>query len=372
MQSLIEIIISKKALKYNFKVIKNLTGRKVLIAPCVKSNAYGHGILQVAKTLISSGADWLSVESIEEAQILRKAGVKIPIQVIGYIQQKDLKKAVELRLILLVYNIETVKIISRFKKQVNIVLKVDTGMGRQGVLPSDIVKFIRFVKKHKHINVLSIATHFATSDEPENKKYFLNQKQTLKKIINELKKNNINISIYQCDNSGALLLNNDTHYNLIRPGISIYGLYPSESVRKICQKNNIFLKPSLTLKTKVAQIKVLQKGSYISYGATFKTKKKTRVAIIPIGYYDGLDRKLSNKGSVLIRGKRARILGRVCMNILIVDASNIKNIRQEDEVVVIGKQGNLEITAEEIAKQTKTINYEVITRLRESIKRIFK
>lgn len=372
MQSLIEIIISKKALKHNLRVIKNLAGRKVLIAPCVKSNAYGHGILQVAKTLVSSGADWLSVESIEEAQILRKAGIKIPIQVIGYIQQKDLKKAVELSLIPFVYNKETVKIISRYKKETNIVLKVDTGMGRQGIHPLDVVKFIKFVKKHKYINILSIATHFATSDEPENKKHFVNQKNSFKKIINELKKNNINISIYQCDNSGALLLNKDTHYNLIRPGISIYGLYPSENVKTICKKNNIFLKPSLTLKTKVAQIKVLQKGSYISYGATYITKKKTKVAIIPIGYYDGLDRKLSNKGSVLIGGKRARILGRVCMNILIVDVSNIKNIKLEDKVVVIGKQGNLEITTEEIAKQTKTINYEVITRLRESISRVLK
>ena len=236
MQSLIEIIISKKALKHNLRVIKNLVGRKVLIAPCVKSNAYGHGILQIAKTLISSGADWLSVESIEEAQILRKAGVKIPIQVIGYIQQKDLKKAVELSLIPFVYNRETVKIISRFRNKVNIVLKVDTGMGRQGILPEHVIEFIKFVKKHKHINILSIATHFATSDEPENKTHFLNQKNTFKKIVNQLKKNSINIPIYQCDNSGALLLYKDTHYNLIRPGLSIYGLYPSESVKKYVKK----------------------------------------------------------------------------------------------------------------------------------------
>lgn len=373
MRDLIWIEVNKKNIKHNIKTIRKIIGKNTIMAPAVKANAYGHGLIGYSKLILKYGADWLCVNSVWEAEQLRLAGIRKPILVIGYTQIANLYKIIDLRLKTIIYNIESAKKLSHLAKKARIKvpvhIKVDTGMSRQGVLVSNLVKFINDIKKWPNLYIEGIATHYATADELEKSSYFQKQFKAFKQVEGIAKQ--FRIKLLHSSNSAATLVHPDTHWQLARPGKSIYGHYPSEEVAKWCKKRKIMLKPTLSLKTKVAQVKEISKGTGVSYGVTFVARKKTMIAVLPIGYYDGLDRKLSNKGEVLIRGKRAKILGRVCMNMFVIDVSHIPNVKAEDEVVVIGKQGKERITVEEIAAKAGTINYEITTRLRESIERCY-
>jgi len=373
MSNLISIEISKKAIKNNITVLRKIVGKNVLLSPCIKANAYGHGQILMGGKFLEAGADYLSVNSVFEAEKLRKNGIKAPILIMGYTQDDELCKLFDLEAKQAVYNLETAQKLSKLaqekNKNISIHIKVDSGMSRQGILEDNVVNFINAIKALPNIKIEGVFTHFATADEIEDSSFWHEQFSTFSKIIEKIKKENLIEPIFHCSNSATTLAHQQAHLGLVRPGLSTYGYYPSDEVRKVCEDNKIFLQPCLSLKTKVAQIKTIPKGSCVSYGCTYVAKKDTRVAILPIGYYDGLDRRMSNNGVVLINGQRAPILGRVCMNIIIVDVSHIDKVEREDEVVVIGKQGEEEITIDEIAKNIKTINYEVTTKLRESIKR---
>ncbi len=374
MDELIWIEISKKAIQHNVKTLRQVVGRNVILAACLKANAYGHSLVQTAPLLAKSGIDWFCVDSIQEAELLKKLGVKKPILIIGYLLKKDLVKAVSFGARIFVYDLNKARELSqlagKLKKKAKIHLKVDTGMGRQGVLAKDFGKFLEEILKLKNLKVEGVATHFASADEPGKPAYFRKQLKIFKQIVKLSKDKLGNGLIVHSSNSAATLLYPEAHFDLVRLGGSIYGYYPSQEIKKICQQKGISIWPSLAFKTRVAHIKVLPKNSCLSYGCTFKTKKATKVALLPIGYFEGVDRKLSNRGYVLIHGKRAKILGRVCMNITLVDVSRIKNVKIEDEVVVIGRQGKGEISVEEVADWAGTINYEITTRLRGSIPRI--
>jgi alanine racemase len=384
MNNLIWIEINKKALAHNIKIIRKLVGEDTIVAPAVKSNAYGHGLAEVSKEILKAGADWLSVNSIDEAAILRLNKIKAPIMVLGYIPQDELAGVIKLNVKPLIYSLEVAKKLNdlatshptspkglRGARKVKCHIKVDTGMGRQGVLAGDAIDFIKEVQKLENLEIEGLATHYASSDEPEAPQVFKKQRERFMALVENLGKADIFIPYIHSANSAVVLLHGNRLGNLVRPGKSIYGNYPSKSVGRICVKKGLILKPALTFKTKVAHVKVVPKGTSISYGSTFTTKKKTTIAVLPVGYYDGYDRKLSNTGEVLIKGKRCKILGRVCMNICMADITKIKNVRVEDEVVLIGKQGKEQITVEEVADKVGTINYEVVTRLRESIPRYF-
>lgn len=374
MENLIEIEISKSALKHNFEILRNLIGNEIFLAPAIKSNAYGHGMVETARLLIEYGADWLCVASILEAIKLREAGIEKPILLIGYVQHSDLQKITKYNITPFIYDIETASLLNQQNKLVEIFVKIDTGMSRQGVLAKDALKFIETLQKLKNIKIKGITTHFAASDELENSTHFQKQFEAFKNIIQDdapAGAGRCHAPIITCANSAAAIVYPKTHFNLVRPGISIYGLYPSNEVKKWCASNNIELKPALTLKTKIALIKNIPKGSCVSYGCTYTAEKETKIAILPIGYYDGIDRRNSNNGYVLIRCQKAPIIGRVCMNITIADITDIENAKQEDEAVLIGKQGDNEICADEIAERINTINYEITTRLRESIPRVY-
>lgn len=362
------IEVQESALIHNLGLMRRLVGPEVVLAPCVKGNGYGHGILQASRILKQAGADWVCVSSVAEAEALRKGKVRGPILVIGFIPKEDLQKVLSLNLKIFVYNLETAVALSalarKFGKVAAVHLKLDSGMGRQGILPEDFTVFAAKMKTLPGLRIEGIATHFANADDPSDRNFFNEQLGIFSRFAPLF-------PLPHAANSAALLLNRKSHYKLVRPGLAVYGCYPSRKVRAICLKRGLKLKPALSLKTKIAQIKTVPKGGYIGYGKTFKVRRPTKIAILPIGYYDGLDRSLSGKGRVLVRGRRAAMLGRISMDITVVDVSKIPGVQLEDEVTVIGRDGKTEIAAEELAEQSQTIAYEILSRLNENLPRFY-
>ncbi|PIR04160.1 MAG: alanine racemase [Candidatus Magasanikbacteria bacterium CG11_big_fil_rev_8_21_14_0_20_39_34] len=369
--------ISENALKNNVSLLRSIVGEHVLLAPCVKGNAYGHDLLTCAKIFADFGADWLCVNALFEAKKIRTILKDIPILVLGYIQLHELQEAVENNVKLVVYNTETLeqleKIGATTGKEIDVHVKAETGNNRQGLKKDELVTFCKEVKKKKHLRLEGIYTHFANIEDTTDHSYAMQQLQTFHDILLELENKGIVIPIKHCANSAATLLFSETHFNMVRPGIASYGLWPSNEtyVSYLSSgKSPLMLSPALAWKTKIAQVKEIDAGQFIGYGCTYKTTHQTRLAILPIGYYDGYDRKLSNQAYVLIHGKRAPIRGRVCMNIVMVDVTDIPDVHIEDEVVLLGSSGSERITAEQLGNWTGSINYEDVTRIRESILRI--
>ncbi|MEK7072461.1 MAG: alanine racemase [Patescibacteria group bacterium] len=375
MNDLAWIEISKDDLIRNIKTIRQIVGDKIIISPCIKANAYGHGLVETAKIFISAGVEWLSVNSIEEAEKIRRAGINQPILVMGYITEYELEKVFDLDLKLFISNLEYAEKLSAIGKAKNktakVHLKIDTGMNRHGVLIEEAEDLAKKINNLPYIKIEGLATHFATSDDPSNPVYFNQQLEKFTAITTKIKKIVDYDLIVHCDKSASILLSRYEAGNLIRPGIATYGYYSSNDVAELSKAKNIILKPALTFKTRIGQIKNIPENSFVGYGYSYKTNRPTTMATIPVGYYDGYDRKLGNRGYVLVNGHRAQILGRICMNISIIDITDCGQISSGDEVVLIGRQGNEIITVEQIADWANTINYEVITRLRESIPRYY-
>jgi len=373
MDELSWIEISKNKLLSNVRALRQTIGSKILLAPCIKANAYGHGMVLVSK-IIKPYIDCFCVDSIKEAQILQENNIQKPILIIGYVLKKDLPYIYQLENIsLTVYNNETLNELYCLSKKYNqpakIHLKIDTGMGRQGILPQEALTLAKKISQTKCLKLEGMATHFATADELKNPAYFLAQLNLFKKIKQQLETKLKQKIIFHAANSAAALCYGDAHFDLVRPGIALYGYYPSPEVKTLCQKKNLELEPVLSLKTKIAQIKEVSQGSCVSYNCTHITQRKTRLTVLPIGYFDGLPRKLSGKARVLISGQRAKILGRMCMNITVVDITDIADVKVEDEAVIIGQQKNQQITAYELAIHAETINYEILTNLKGSLPR---
>lgn len=369
MNELSWIEISQTKLLENLNVIRRLIGDKVKIMVCVKGNAYGHGLLEVS-SVIRDEVDLFSVVSVKEAKILRENGIKKPIVIMGYVGEGEAKEITNLNLSVFVWDTKQLKSLSKKAKEsgeiFKVHLKVDTGMGRLGVSLTDFQECYDLLQGLEGLQLEGICTHFASSGTNLNNNYFGKQKEIFDNLTKVIKDQTI---VYHSANSGAILTDIATNFDLVRFGIAAYGYYPDPEVSRKCKERNINLSPILTFKTKVIAVKNLKKGEFVGYDSTFKAEKDIKIAVLPIGYSDGFDRKLSNKGHVLIKGKRSKVVGRVSMNLTVVDISGIKDVKLEDEAVVIGKQGGDEITVEEIAKEVGTINYEITTRLRESIPR---
>ncbi len=365
------IEISKEALSSNVKTFRGLVGKNVKLAVAVKANAYGHGLVQTSEVLLKAGTDFLCINALYEAETLRMAGIKAPLLIIGYTPLSDLKKAVELKCDLTVYNLETIRELGKIGKPVNLHLKIETGNHRQGVKPDELPKVLAEFKKHKNLKMAGLSTHFANLEDRINHKYALYQLRQFKKAYRILEENGHAPHYRHSANTAAAILLPEAHFNFVRVGIGAYGLWPSEKTLLAAEHAgiNIKLTPALTWKTVVAQVKDVDKGALIGYGCTYEMPKNGRIAVLPIGYYDGYVRLLSSKGHVLIHGKRAPVIGRVCMNMVMVDITHIPNVKLEDEVVLIGKQGKKRVSAEEMAENSQTINYEVTTRINEMISR---
>ncbi len=368
--------ISKKALRNNIQQFRELIGVKVGLMAVVKANAYGHGLIGVAKIAIKSGASWLGVDSIDEAIEIRKAGINAPILIMGYTLLSRLKDVVKYDLRQVVYNQETIKKLGKIssRHKIKVHLKVETGTSRQGLEKEELLKLVKFIKKYPKIEIEGIYTHYANIEDTTDHSYARLQLKRFKEAVDLLEKNGIKIPIKHTACSAATILFPETYFDMVRLGISMYGLWPSKETLVSAKEKNrrIKLEPVLIWKTKIAQIKKVMAGAPISYGLTERIYRNSKIAVLPVGYWDGYDRKLSGVANVLIRGKRCRVLGRVCMNMIMVDVSHVPNIKAEDEAVLLGKQGSETVSAEELAQKIGTINYEVVTRINPLIPRIVK
>ncbi len=354
----------------NTKNIKKLIGDKELIA-IVKADCYGHGAVDVVPTLLESGASRLAVAMLTEAVELRENNINAPIVILGYtplyLGEELINYDIEQTVYDLDYAKELSKIALSFNKKAKIHIAIDTGMGRIGFLPGDdTVKIINEVYNLEGLEVIGIYSHFSTSDE-KDKSYANEQLFKFKKVIADLKALGIEIPLKHISNSGAIIDMPETYLNGVRPGIILYGYYPSKEV----SNDNLSVKPALTLKAKVAHVKELHKDMYISYGKTFKTNKKTIVATLPIGYGDGYPRALSENAKVIVNGKFASILGRICMDQCMIDVTDIENVKTGDEVIILGEEGDLKFNADDMAEALGTINYEILCRIKSRIPRVY-
>ena len=365
--------ISQSALSNNIKQFKKIIGPKVRLLVAVKSNAYGHGLVEVSGIAEKNKVDFLGVNSIEEAEVLRRNKIKVPILVLGYIRLSELKRVENLTNIsLAVYNKETIKKLGQLNKKIKVHIKLETGTARQGVLPENLLDFIEFIKKRNNIIIEGLYTHFANIEDTLEHQFAFNQLEKFNQAVQLLKDDKIEIPIIHSACSAATILYKQTHFDMVRSGISIYGLWSSNETRLTAERNrkSLKLKPVLTWKSIITQIKTVKKGLPIGYGCTERVYRDSQIAIIPVGYWDGFDRGLSSIGNVIINNQRAKVMGRVCMNMFMVDVTDIPEAKLEDEVILIGKHGREEITTNEFAKKLNTINYEVVTRINPEINRI--
>ena len=334
----------------------------------VKANAYGHGLRKVAQVL-ATRIDWFGVNSFDEGMILRRMKIQQPILVMGLIPSSALGEAIKNDLSFVLFNLLMAKRVSQEAKKLfrkaKVHLKVETGTNRLGVYGQELVRLAQFCSQQKEISLEGIYTHYANIEDTLEPGFAQEQLKRFKDEVRLLKKEGIKIPMKHTACTAAAILFSATHFNLIRLGISLYGLWSSRETKISAQEKGIKinLQPVLTWKTKIVQIKEVAKGETVGYGRTFTTTRKTKIAVLPVGYWDGYDRKLSNQGRVLIKGRFAPVIGRVCMNMMMVDATEIPRVKRGEEVVLLGKQGGEEITVEELAQKINSINYEVVTRI---------
>lgn len=390
----IEINLSNLA--SNIRQLRTMTGSpKTKIMAVVKSNAYGHGMVEVSKQAVKSGANTLGVALAEDAIKLRKAGIKVPVYILGEPPMEIVKDSIKYDFVLCLNSYRKAKLISdmceRFGKKIAIHLKIDTGMNRVGINFKNAIEEIKMIRELEGLKIDGIFTHFSCAGEPDEK-YTLMQWERFQNVLAELESLNIRIPTVHCANSAAFLRHRDFHCDMVRLGISIYGLSPfgvnaEPWLGNEIKENLKKLKPVLCLKSKVSFIKNVAKGESISYCATFKTSRPSVIATIPIGYADGYSRLLSNKSSVLINGGFAPVVGNVTMDSLMVDVTDIQDnasIKEGTEVILIGTgmATNSEVPANTINPENKigadilagligTINYEILCMLKDKIPRVY-
>ena len=358
-------IIDLGAISHNVAAIRKKIGDQKGLMTVVKADGYGHGAVEVSRTALRSGADSLAVALPEEGQHLRKAGIEASILVLGLIQPEEAWKVVSSRLDQTVSSIALLEALDReagrASTQVNVHVKVETGLGRIGVEPHDAASFLRRARSYRNLKVAGLFSHFSAADE-RDKTFSMHQLQLFEETMREIEHAGIELPQRHMANSAATLDLPQSYYDMVRPGLIIYGLYPSTEV-----SHSIDVKPAMTLKTRLCYLKTVPPGTPISYGRTFVTPKQTRVATLPLGYGDGYRRALANKGEVLVRGRRVPVIGRICMDMCMIDVSDVPDVQAGDEAIVFGG----ELTAEEVAAKIGTINYEVVTTVGKRVPRLY-
>lgn len=362
-------IVDLDAIASNIKNIRAKVDKNSGIIGIIKADAYGHGSVETAKVLLDNGADWLAVAVVDEGLNLRKNGITAPILLLGYTPELRLNDVINNGFIQTVYSYDTAKKLSEaasaLGKKAVIHIKIDTGMGRIGYRVNEesadeIVK----ISKLPNIDVNGMFTHFSTADEAD-KAYTLEQYNKFVKMNDMLEERGLHIPVKHAANSAAIMDFDNMMFNMVRPGIILYGAYPSDEVKK----ENLSLSPAMSIKTHVSYVKDVNEGDSISYGRKYTAPSKRRIATIPVGYADGFIRAYSNGGKVLVRGEYAPIVGRICMDQFMVDVTDIDGVEVNDEVVLMGRQGDKEITADFIASVLDTINYEVFCTLSKRVPR---
>lgn len=346
------------AIRHNVRQFRRHLPKSVRLMAVVKADAYGHGAVPVARAALSAGADSLAVAFLDEALELREAGVSAPILVMGYTPPRAVGEAIKNDVTLTVYSEEVVEAlgcqVAREGRSVDVHVKVDTGMGRIGLLEEDFPAFLRHFARFPRLRIGGVYTHFACADEPD-KGYTHFQHRCLLRFLDQLREAGMDTPLVHCSNSAAAIALPEYRHALVRIGIGMYGYYPSEELNR----RVIRLKPALTLKTRIVRLKRPPKGTGISYGKTVTVDGSRWIATIPVGYADGLSRRLSNRGSALVKGRRVPIVGRVCMDQTMLDVTEAMPVSVGDEVVLYGRQGDEVICVDEVARLLDTISYEV-------------
>lgn len=366
------IEVNLDAIEANVKNVKSFIGEKVELIAVVKANAYGHGIIPVARVALETGASRLAVARASEGIKLRRAGIEAPILVMNYIPLAEVPQVIRYNLTPTLITLEQAEAFSheatRARKKLPVHIKVDTGMGRFGLMPEEVERFVREVASLPGLVLEGLYTHFSVADEvnEDSTNYTLRQFETFIKLVEKLEKAGFYFPIKHACNSAATVRFPSMHLDAVRVGIILYGLRPSEEVEP-----PFILFPALSLKARVARVRVLPAGFPISYGRTYVTSRPTPVALVPVGYGDGYHRLISNRGFVLIKGIKVPVVGRICMDQFVVDVSGLEGVREGDEVVLIGEQGGERIGAEEVARWAETINYEVVASLNTRLPRIY-
>ncbi len=375
--------IDLNAISHNVQELRRITSSGSRFMAVVKADGYGHGAAEVASAALKNGADCLGVARMDEGLHLRIAGISAPILILGFTPPELSTKVVSHHLTQAVYTFEAAEALSeaaaQLQKKAKVHIKVDTGMGRLGLLPDsprismlgkhlpgNTLRVIESISRLPHVEIEGVFTHFASADS-QDKTYTLQQLERFLEFLEKLKIHGLEFPIRHAANSAALIDLPETHLDMVRAGISLYGFYPSPEVNR----ERISLIPAMTLKTRIIHVKMVPAGFHISYGLTYQTEMPTVIATVSAGYADGLNRLLSSRGQMLVRERRAQIVGRICMDMTLLDVGHIPDVAVGDEVVIFGVQGRECIPVDEMADTLNTIHYEIVTNLSPRVERIY-
>ncbi len=362
-------LIDRAALKHNYQELRKRVSSGTMFMAVVKANAYGHGDVEVSRTLEALGCEYFGVAVSEEGVKLRKGGIKNPIVLLGGVYPDQIKEVFDYELTPVVWDLETALLVNAqaektgTRKKVHI--KIDTGMGRLGLLSRRIVNFFQEFKAYGSLEVEGVMSHFAEMDNAD-KDFSRKQLDLFLKVLGIIQGLGYDPPLIHMGNSAAIVDSPESHFNLIRPGLMLYGSYPAPRFKKM-----INLKPVMSIRTQILQLNHVAAGFPVSYSRTFVTRRESMIATLPMGYGDGVPRSLSsNEGHVLVRGKRAPIVGLVCMDLTMVDVTDIEGVSVGDRVVIIGAQGEDEITVEEVAEKAGTVPYEIFCNISQRVPRL--
>ena len=359
------------ALAHNMREIRRLARKDALVTAVIKADGYGHGAKKIAQTLLDNGADRFAIAVLDEGIELRNAGFEVPILILGFTDKERAEEIVSFNLEQAVYSWELAEAISKAavkqNKTAKIHIKVDTGMGRIGLRPDkDSVQLIKKISQLPNIVIEGIFTHFAVADALD-KAYTEEQYAKFTWICKELERENVRINVKHCGNSATIIDLPEMHLNMVRAGIILYGLKPSDEV----MLDRIELKQVMSLKVRISHVKEIEAGQSVSYGRRFIAEKKSKIASLPIGYADGYTRMLSGKAEALVKGRRVPVVGRICMDQCMVDVTGIEDVKVGDEAVLFGKQGEGFIHIDELAEKLDTINYEIVCMISRRVPRVY-
>lgn len=359
--------VDTAALAHNYRVFRGLISKKTKLAAVVKSNAYGHSLVDFSKLLQKLGADSLCVDSVVEALELRKNGIRKPILVLGYTLKKNYKDAAASNISVTISNFNALGDIAKLKlpKKLKVHIKIDSGMHRQGFYPEQLPLVCEMLSKTDHIMFEGLYTHFAAAKNPAFPADTHEQIKKFQEAIEIVEGYGFNPLKHAAATSGTIVYP-ESHFDMVRVGIGLYGLWPSPEI-EYAFNNRITLKPALSWKTIISEIKEIPAGGRIGYDFTETVYENTLAGICPVGYWHGYPRALSSIGFVTIRGKRAKVLGRISMDVLVLDITGIKNVHVGDEVTLVGEG----ISADELARIAGSINYELVTRINSRIHRLY-
>lgn len=367
--------VSKSALKHNADLFRARIGKDVKLLATVKANAYGHGLVETAKTL-KTKVDWFGVDNLDEAKELKKSKVGRPVLTLGFTPSWRMVEAARGGISIVVGDLDQLKSAARAarraKRKLRVHVKVETGTNRQGIDLKTLPDAVAILKKEKLLVFEGLHTHFADIEDTTDHAYAGRQLEHYEQALKLLEAHGLEPEIRHTSNSAAAMLYPETWFDMVRVGIAIYGIWPShETKMSVVEEGlNMPIRPALTWKTRIAQVKHVKRGAPVSYGRTEKMPRDGRLAVLGAGYWDGIDRGLSSVGEALVKGVRCKIIGRVCMNMCMIDVTDVEDVKAEDEVVLIGESGRSRITAEEMASKTETIGYEVVTRINPTAPRI--